>query len=457
MPGISVSRMHRQVAATVFVVVGLILPTLGTFWWALSVNRPGHVRDVEVRLSRELGLQVGLEGVAYPRPGEIVLLGAVFRQEEPRGRVFREVARAKRLSLKPQENGYLLEGPELNLVGDDAETAMGQLGQLIQKASTNAGSIKRLVVAVDRCQILVENGAGHRPVKLDWRGVAGTVESRPEQTVVKASGWMHQSDQRTRCELELTRKRLGEKAETHVTLATVEGPALPATVLEPLVDTPGWLGDVARVQGQLTLTQVDSQPWQARFAGTLDQVDFSRLINNRFGSHRLAAQGQIQIRQAAWGDRPGQGPGWREIDGDLTMGPGSVSHSLFLAMGQQMQFRLAEYLHKSNQARGDVAFGSLGLQFHLTDDGRIAFGGACGPDFAPDVVAVSNQAKPVPIMAAPASAANVRGLMKTLFPVNLAQAELLVPATRESQALQRYLPMPAARLEKSQVLPTKHE
>lgn len=457
MARINVSRTHRQVAATVFVVVGLILPTIATCWWAFSVNRPGHVRDVEVRLSRALGMQIGLEGVSYPRPGEITLLGVVFRQEEPRGRVFREVARAKLLSLKPQGDGYLLEGPELSLVADDAETGMAQLGQIIQKTSTASDSIKRLAFAVDHCRILVESGAGGSPVSLDWQGVAGTVEARPEQTIVQASGWMHQSSQRTRCELKLSRKRQGEKAATQVSLATMEGPPLPALALEPLVDTTGWLGASARVQGELTFTQVESQPWQANFAGSLDQVDFSKVINNRFGSHKLAANGQVHIRQATWADRPGQGPGWQEIDGDMTTGPGSMSHSLFLSMGQQMQFRLAEYLHKTSKVKNDINFSSLGLQFHLTGDGRIRFGGACGPDFAPDVVAVSSQAKPVPIMAAPATAANVRGLMKTLFPVNLAQAELLVPATRESHALQRYLPLPAALLEKSQVLPTSHE
>jgi hypothetical protein len=47
-------------------------------------------------------------------------------------------------------------------------------------------------------------------------------------------------------------------------------------------------------------------------------------------------------------------------------------------------------------------------------------------------------------------------LIKTLFPVNLAKTELLVPTTRESQSLQRYLPMPVTDPERAAVLPAEH-
>ncbi|MFM7128417.1 MAG: hypothetical protein ACKO0V_03555, partial [bacterium] len=60
------------------------------------------------------------------------------------------------------------------------------------------------------------------------------------------------------------------------------------------------------------------------------------------------------------------------------------------------------------------------------------------------------------IVAAPDSIVTVRGLIKTLFPVDFAQAELLVPSTRESQALQRYLPMPADRPGQPDILPASH-
>lgn len=454
---IGVSRPVRQAAATAFVVAAMILPTMATLWWALSINRPGHVRDVEVRLSRAIGLQVGLEGVAYPRPGEVVFTGVVFRQEEPRGRVFREVARAQTLAMKQADGVVLIETPEIELIGESAEESVAHFERLLKKASLDQSAMKRVNFVADRCRFTLDHGAAGKPVGLDWRLVAGAAELTADQIVVQAGGWSHSGDLRTRCELKMVRKRQGDQASTEIDLATMEGPALPASTLESIFDADDWFGEKARVQGNLHMTRVENQPWEARFAGTLSQVDLSRMVNGRFGLHRLSGTGQLQIRTAHWADRPAQGPGWREIEGDLTAGPGKASHGLLLSMGQQMRFRLANSLHKSVEPGKEIEFGSMGLQFHLTDDGRIRFGGACGPDFGTDVVAVSPHGKPSPIVAAPTSDANVRGLIKTLFPVNLAQTDLLVPTTRESQSFQRWLPMPAADPERAAVLPATHE
>lgn len=454
---IGVSRPVRQTLATMVVIAGMILPTLATCWWAWSVNRPGHVREVEVRLSRALGMQIGLESVTYPRPGEIELTGVSFRQEEPRGRVFREVARAKSLSIHEESEDTLrVATPELELVADHAESAVDQFERLLKRASLDHPTFRKVNFVADRCVFFAETGASARPVKHLWRGVAGSAELGSDQVNVMAAGWMHSGDDRSRCEIRLVRRRQGEQAETRIQIATMEGPAVPANVLEPVFDAQGWFGEKAKVQGSLELTRVENQPWEARFSGTLNQVDLAAMVNGRFGLHRLSGIGQIDIRTALWADRPGQGPGWREIEGDLTAGPGKASHGLILSMGQQMRFRLANSLHKSVEPGQEIEFGSMGLRFHLTDDGRIRFGGACGPDFAPDIVAVSAAARQAPIMAAPTQEANVRGLIKTLFPVNLAQTELLVPTTRESQAFQRYLPMPAADSERAAVLPAEH-
>lgn len=455
---IIINRLHRQVAATVFVVVGLVIPTITTAWWAWTVNRPGHLRDVEVQLSRQLGLQVGIEGVKYPRPGEMVLLNPVFRQEEPRGRVFREVARARVVSIKPQGDTCVIDAVGLQIVSDSAESAMSQLAQLLQKSSAKIGNMQRLSFSVDHCDVIVEQGAAGKPVKTAWHTIAGLVDARQDQAIFQTSGWFNNADQRTRCEFKLTRKRQGEQASSLIEIATMEGPPLPATILEPLMNTTGWMGESASVQGQLTLQQVEQKPWDATFTGSFSQIDLSRLVTGRFGPYRLSGEGRVQIKKARWCDRPNQGSGWAEIDGDLTSGPGRISHGLLLSMGQQMKFRIIPEWIRASTPGETVEFGSIGLQFSLTEDGLIRFAGACGPDFGRDVVAISTTAAhPKPVVAAPAGIVTVRGLIKTLFPVDLAQAELLVPTTRESQALQRYLPMPSQKLGSSQVLPVSHQ
>ena len=70
-----VTRPFRQGLATLALVVLTVLPTAFVAAWAWRIHRPGHLRDVEIELGRQLGLQVTIEAVQYPRPGEVVFRG----------------------------------------------------------------------------------------------------------------------------------------------------------------------------------------------------------------------------------------------------------------------------------------------------------------------------------------------------------------------------------------------
>ena len=60
------TRPFRQGLATAALFVFTILPTAFVALYAWRVNRPGHIRDVEIELGRQLGLQVTLEAVRIP-------------------------------------------------------------------------------------------------------------------------------------------------------------------------------------------------------------------------------------------------------------------------------------------------------------------------------------------------------------------------------------------------------
>ena len=80
------TRPVRQILATLVLVVLTVLPTGFIAAMAWRINRPGHVRDVEIELRRQLGMLVTLDAVHYPRPGEIEYRGIVLREDETRGR-----------------------------------------------------------------------------------------------------------------------------------------------------------------------------------------------------------------------------------------------------------------------------------------------------------------------------------------------------------------------------------
>src|SRR5690242_6671484 len=122
---LTLTRPQRQVLATLGLLAFSVAPTGYVAFVAWRVNRPGHVRDVEVELGRQFGVRVTLESVRYPRPGEVVLRGVCIRQEEP-GRTesrLTEIARADSAWLRKGE--LVLEG--LCLRGEGPRQAIAQV------------------------------------------------------------------------------------------------------------------------------------------------------------------------------------------------------------------------------------------------------------------------------------------------------------------------------------------
>ena len=121
------TRPFRQGLATAAILVFTVLPTAFVALYAWRVNRPGHIRDVEIELGRQLGLQATLEAVRYPKPGELVYQGIVLRQEEPRGKRLIEIARAGLVRLVRSERELTLHAENLKLSGESPKQALRRL------------------------------------------------------------------------------------------------------------------------------------------------------------------------------------------------------------------------------------------------------------------------------------------------------------------------------------------
>ena len=61
------TRPHRQALATLAMVACTVVPTVYVGFTAWRINRPGHIRDVEIEIGRSIGLQVTVESVRYPK------------------------------------------------------------------------------------------------------------------------------------------------------------------------------------------------------------------------------------------------------------------------------------------------------------------------------------------------------------------------------------------------------
>ncbi|WP_165248247.1 hypothetical protein [Paludisphaera soli] len=419
------SRPARQGLATAALAALTVLPTGFTAFHAWRINRPGHVRDVEITLGRRLGLQVTLDAVAYPRPGEVRFRGIVLRQEEPRGKGLAEIARAASLRLVESGRDLVVHADELALRGESPDLAMTQVGSLLQRS----GEVPydRVELTAPACRLDLGPGLGFQ-----LQDLAATMASEASGPTVRVAYRVVEPGSKTRCELTLSRDRKVDPVKTTLALKTLEGLPLPARALNVFFDASGWLGEAARVDGRLTLRRSGGGGWEGDFAGDLHDVDLASLVGRRFPSHRLAGKARVSIENARWGDRPGQGPGWIEARGKLASGPGEVGADLLAALAREMSFRPASRPVRIDPRKPEVDFAALGLAFDMRADGEIHLAGALGNEYPPDaVLAVGANA----LIHAPEGASSVHGLIKTLVPVAAARPGTLVPLTSESRVL----------------------
>ena len=426
------TRPYRQALATLGLLVFTVVPTIYVGWTAWSIHRPGHLREVERAIGRQLGLLATLEGVSYPRPGEVVYRGLVLRQEEAHRKGTTEVARARVARLRRSDHELTIETEGLRVRGDSPKLAMAQVGAMLQRSGDT--SYDRISIAAPTCDLELSSDG----LRFDLREVAGTFQADPSAPMVRASYRVASKGSSTRCELTLTRDRKAEPVRTSIVMKTMEGLPLPARVLDVFFDSADWLGRDARVEGTLALRQTGARDWEADFQGDLHEVDLAVLVGRRFPGHRLSGLARIAVKSAQWADRPGQGFGWVDARGTMTTGQGAIGTALLNALASEMSFRLSPKLARLDPRKTEIDFRSLGFTFAMSANGEIRLGGGLGTEFAPDVVLASPT---TPLAYAPRGAANVRGLIKTLFPPRSADPRLMVPLTAESKVL-LCLPVP---------------
>jgi hypothetical protein len=420
------TRPFRQGLATAALFVFTVVPTALVGIHAWRINRPSHIRDVEIELGRQLGIQVSLEGVRYPRPGEVVYRGIVLRHEEPRGKGLTEIARADVVRAIRGVHELTLHAENLKLRGDSPKQALEHLGSLIQRSS--ALPFDRLNLAATSCQL----DLGCESLTFSVQGVAGEFVADGARPTLRVAYRLAETGVGTHCELMVSRDRTADPARTTIELKTLEGVPLPGRVLDVFFDTARWLGPRARVEGTLILDQTGTKDWEGQFTGNLLDVDLATLVGEKFPRHHLAGLARVAVKQARWGDRPGQGPGWIEAGGALIASQGIIGVDLVNALAREMRFRLSPRMARLDSRRTDLDFQSLGVAFDMRADGEIHLAGALGQEFTPETVLVGAS---VPLVFAPTGAASVHGLIKTLFPAADSPPGVLVPLTSQSRVL----------------------
>ena len=172
--------------------------------YAWRINRPGHIRDVEIELGRQLGLQVTLEGYVIPGPARSFIEGIVLRQEEPRRKGLIEIARAALVRLVRSDRELTLHAEGLKLRGESPKQTLAQVGAL--DPAVGSDSVRR------------DSSYGRdlrgrpRPEGLHYQvqDVAGEFLADPSRPTLRVAYRLAEPGGGTRCELTLQRDRLAD-------------------------------------------------------------------------------------------------------------------------------------------------------------------------------------------------------------------------------------------------------
>jgi hypothetical protein len=414
-------RLHDQTRRRVSMGGFLLLcvvPVAGVSLWCAARHWPGRVEAEARRLSREIGLQVSLEGVRYLRPG---------------------VVRYEKLRLADPETGRTVLGcsaleARWTKTADDSGPRVWSLGLVATTPDIEAANFNQLAQLLGRLlrsqtgQPVAEARLTSKEARLRWAEDSLTLTSveagfgtSPQGAQIWASFSLADAETAKPVRIRVARNCQIAPAATDFELDT-GGATLPCQAVAMGLSIPQLLTPHSRFAGSIWASR-SAEGWSGQMAGQLLEVDLGRLMTD-FSPYELSGTAQLGIESARF--RAGR---LEEVTGTLAAGPGMVSRSLLdAAVGRLGLVRGAE-----PQTPGPLApYEWLALAFRIDASG-LELRGRC-PAAGPGAILIDRRnrllSEPV-IQPRP-----VVTLVRTLVP----GSGLEVPATEQAAWLIRYLP-----------------
>jgi hypothetical protein len=401
-----------------------VAPTVAVLAWAAHVRSPGRIDEAERELAAAFELAVSIDDVSYPRPGVTIYEGVRLSDAETR----RVVAEIDDVEVTKLAEGVALVAP---------------------RADVDAAQLDRLWRVIDRF-LRVQRAADRPPLRLSIERLTLHGEGSDAATLGQVGGQLNAGDDASRAGLRfsladaasgepvqvaLQRTHGADPSVVRLELRTGSAP-LPLSALQSVFPSLRHLGDRATFAGQLWLTHRSDGEVSGDVTGRLAHVDLDALVGRRF-PHKLSGEAEITLQKLAFAD----GRATRMV-GRVEAGPGIVGRSLLTAAADALAMRAAN--RNDDGAADPLAYERLGFTFDV-DGQRATLMGAC-PATASDArtsaaanCVVRDRFGPLLLEAERQPQATL-GIVRVL----VHDSQWRVPATRETDALMRYRPIPAA-------------
>ena len=410
------SQSTRILICRLGFVLFCILPTTVVAGWIVklrTIEPAASKAEWERELTSRLGLDVQIGDVAYPA-ADIARLSAV-KLIDPASEL--AVAEAAVIEVAKTSSGWTVDAAGFALEARSLRALWRTINQRL------LASQKQINVRWLPRHVLLKHG------------------SATGQTLGQLTAAVKGDEAGNRCELQFQLPGKGQASEPIrivVTRASGQRPgawqwrldtgghSVPCSLLTDLWPELAGLGHECEFRGDAVVSN-DAADLQIEMSGSFVNVDLDALVTERF-PHQLSGTGNITIERAVF-----TGGKLTEVRGTLSAEQGIISPSLLAATAEHLAVQASPDVADIASAK-PVAFSKLAIGFELSG-AWLSLAGQADPE-QPGALLIAG-GRPL-LTATNDHAVTSAGLLRTLLPDSQHQ----VPATRQTAALVRLLPLP---------------
>ena len=406
-------RSRRRICLAAFFLL-CVTPTIVVLACGVSRHLPGHARAEADRLGRNLGQNVSINRVRHPKPNSIRYEGLALSDPE----TGRPLGRCKALdvsrSSSVNEDGKRRSLVELRFVEPEIETAeLRQVWRLVERVISRRAGWSQPEVRLTAEKLTLRSGKMFQALT----EVQGKIETLSKKTRAETS-FRYAGNRITEpVSLRVTRDCRTNPSTTGWDVYTGDA-TLACSVLAMGLPAMDALGPRSRFCGHLGISTT-SRGLHVDLAGQFTELDLERLVTGNF-PHTLTGTATLTLDQARF-----SGGRLEEAVGRISAGPGTIGPSLLDAASRLGFTRRLE----SPPATWPVPYETLAARFRIDSSGFCLLGGYSRAILVDSLGAlmVEPASQPLPFVQ----------VIKALVP----DAEVQVPATRQTDWLLRHLPV----------------
>ncbi len=404
-----------------------VAPALGAAAWCVTRNLPWAAEDEAQMLSRQLGLEVRIEGLKNLKPGVVLYEG--FQLADPETGQSLLHCRLLEVEWKTIADAQGKSKPLLVLMASQPEiqfAGLKQLSALLQRIMHGQTGRPAVDLRVSAGELTLENGTNSQTLT----AVEASLDHPSGGVQAVAAFRLPGTDATEPVKIRLVRNRQSTPPASGFELYTGSG-QLPCDLLAAALPELGALGPRSRFSGYIWANQEsgghEGENWSGEATGQLLGVDLGQLVSEHF-PHKLSGTADVTIQSARL--RNGR---LEEAAATVAAGPGVVGRSLLVAAVKHLQLQSDA---KLDLLADQMPYDQLALGLVMDSQG-LRIEGRCSS--TQDGVIMSDRRLNL-LIASAAQPQPATALIQTLAPESAVQ----VPATLQTDWLVAHLPMPQA-------------